>query len=186
MTTGIPTQTIRGPLNLTKWIADNKHLMKPPVSNKTIWLGQDMIVFVSAGPNTRNDYHVNPTEEFFYQVKGDVYVKIIEGGQSRNVIIREGDVMLIPAWVPHSPQRPPDTIGLVVEYKRPEGEMDSLRFYCEHCHHLVYEEHWNLANIDNDLKRIMENFWGGPESVRTCEKCRKVIQPAKEARLPTA
>lgn len=177
---------VRGPLNLTKWIADNKHLMKPPVSNKTIWMDQDFIVFVSAGPNTRNDYHVNPTEEFFHQIQGDIYVKIIEDGKSRNVIIREGEVLLIPAWVPHSPQRPPNTIGLVVEYRRPEGQMDALRFYCEGCNELVYEENWSLANIDHDLRRIMENFWGGPAAVRTCKRCGKVVEQAREARLPTS
>ena len=64
--------------------------------------------------------------------------------------------------------------------------MDSLRFYCEGCNDLVYEEHWSLSNIDHDLKRIMHNFWGGPESGRTCKKCGKVVQPAKEARLPTS
>ena len=174
------------PLNLMQWIEEHRHEMKPPVSNKTIWKDQDFIVFVSAGPNTRNDYHVNPTEEFFYQLKGDIYVKVIEGGVSRNVVIREGEVYLIPAWVPHSPQRPPNTLGLVVEYKRPEGEKDALRFYCEAkgCNHLVYEEEFTLENIDNDLKRIMHNFWDGPESRRTCEKCGKVIVRAGEAVLP--
>lgn len=183
--------SVRGPLNLKQWIEDNKHLMKPPVSNRTIWKDQDFIVFVSAGPNTRNDYHVNPTEEFFYQVKGDVYVKIMEEGGPRNVVIREGEILLIPSWVPHSPQRPEGTIGLVVEYLRPEGQMDSLRFYCQDdakgkgCGALVYEEHFTLTDIDNNLKRIMEHFWGGDESVRTCKDCGKVITRANEARLPS-
>lgn len=173
-------------LNLMEWIEANRHEMKPPVSNKTIWKDQDFIVFVSQGPNTRNDYHVNPTEEFFYQLQGDVYVKLMEDGTPRNVIIREGEVLLIPAWVPHSPQRPPNTLGLVVEYRRPEGEKDALRFYCEAkgCNELVYEEQFTLANIDNDLKRIMHNFWDGPESRRTCPKCGTVIVRAKEAALP--
>lgn len=171
------------PINLQGWISANRDALKPPVGCKTIWPGQDFIVFVSAGPNTRNDYHVNPTEEWFLQLKGDVYIKIIENGQSRNVILREGETFLIPAWVPHSPQRPPGTIGLVVEYKRP-GQKDALRFYCEGCSTLVYEEQWDLANVDEDLTRIMHAFWGGPEKTRTCKSCGKVVQPAKEARLP--
>jgi 3-hydroxyanthranilate 3,4-dioxygenase len=172
------------PINLWKWINDNKEAMRPPVGCKTIWPGQDFIVFVSQGPNTRNDYHVNPTEEWFLQLKGDAYVKIIENGKSRNVILREGESFLIPSWVPHSPQRPAGTIGLVVEYKRPPGQKDALRFYCEQCHTLVYEEHWELANIDLDLARIMHNFWGGPEARRTCPTCGKVIVKAGDAKLP--
>ncbi|MGD9688838.1 MAG: 3-hydroxyanthranilate 3,4-dioxygenase [Phycisphaerales bacterium] len=177
---------VRGPLNLHRWIEDNRHLLQPPVGNKTIWLGEDFIIFVSAGPNTRNDYHVNPTGEFFYQIKGDIYVKIIEDGASRNCIIREGEIFYIPSWVPHSPQRPPGTLGLVVEYVRPEGQKDALRFYCDQCSHLVYEEHWTLANIDHDLKRIMHNFWDGPVERRTCTKCGAVVQHAQEARLPAS
>lgn len=174
------------PLNLRGWIAEHRHLLKPPVGNKTIWPGQDFIVFVSAGPNTRNDYHVNPTEEFFYQLQGDISVKIIENGRSRSVILREGETFLVPAWVPHSPQRPGGTLGLVVEYKRPPGQKDALRFYCEGCSSLVFEEAFTLANIDSDLKRIMETFWGGPEERRTCKACGRVVQPAREATLPGA
>ncbi len=155
------------------------------MGNKTIWIGEDFIVFVSAGPNTRNDYHVNPTGEFFYQLKGDIYVKIIQDGKSQNCIVREGTFSISPPGSPTPPQRPPGTLGLVVEYARPEGQKDALRFYCENCDHLVYEEHWTLANIDNDLKRIMHNFWGGPEDRRTCRGCGRVVQPGKEARMPS-
>lgn len=181
-----PSAAHISPLNLLAWIDQHRADLRPPVGNKTIWKNQDFIVFVGAGPNTRNDYHVNPTEEFFYQIKGDIYVKIIDGGRSRNVIIREGEVYLIPAWVPHSPQRPPNTLGLVVEYKRPEGQLDALRFYCEACHTLVFEERFTLTDIDMNLKRIMETFWGGPVAARTCKSCGKVVEHAKEARLPTA
>jgi 3-hydroxyanthranilate 3,4-dioxygenase len=183
--TPAPHARVRGPLNLRGWIEENRHLLKPPVGNKTIWTNQDFIVFISAGPNTRNDYHVNPTEEFFYQIQGDIYVKVIEDGKSRNVIIREGEMILIPSWVPHSPQRPPGTLGLIVEYRRPEGQKDGLRFYCEKCSNLVYEENWSLSNIDADLKRIMENFWGGPVDLRTCRKCGTVVQQATEAQMPS-
>ncbi len=175
---------VRGPLNLLAWINDNRQHLKPPVGARTIFENEDFIAFVSAGPNTRNDYHVNPTGEFFLQIQGDIYVKIIEDGRSRDVIIREGEIFYIPSWVPHSPQRPPNTLGLVIEYKRPPGQLDALRFYCAQCHHLVYEEHWSLANIDEDLTRIMHNFWDGPVARRTCPICAAVITRASEARLP--
>ncbi len=172
------------PLHLMGWIKDHLHEMKPPVSNKTIWKNQDFIVFVSAGPNTRNDYHVNPTEEFFYQLKGDIYIKLQENGKSRNVVVREGEVFLIPKWAPHSPQRPEGTLGLIVEYVRPEGQKDALRWYCLQCNHLVHDAPFTLTDIDNNLKEIMTRFWGDDVSLRTCQKCGFVFEKAGEAKLP--
>src|SRR5438874_12656396 len=103
-------------LNLRQWIEDNKADLTPPVSNKQLFTdSQDVILFVSGGPNTRNDFHVNPTEELFHQLKGDIALRIrpLDGSAPRDVIIREGDIFLLPRWVPHRPQRPPGTIGLI-------------------------------------------------------------------------
>lgn len=175
------------PLNLMAWIEANRHEMVPPVSNKTIWKNQDLIVFVSQGPNTRNDSHVNPTEEFFYQIKGDVFVKIYDGGPGappRDVIIREGEVYLIPAWVPHSPMRPPNTLGLIVEYVRPEGQKDSLRWHCQSCFHVVHEAPFTLTDIDKNLRDIMTRFWGDDAGIRTCKNCGTVITKAGAPKLP--
>lgn len=177
------------PLNLMRWIEENRHEMKPPVSNKTIWKNQDLIVFVSQGPNTRNDSHVNPTEEFFYQLQGDVSVKIWDapiGSPPRDVIIREGEVYLIPAWVPHSPMRPPNTLGLIVECVRPEGQKDALRWFCQKCFHIVYEAPFTLTDIDKNLRDIMTRFWGDDATIRTCKHCGEVITKAGEAKLPAS
>src|SRR5437868_6665933 len=105
------------PFNLKGWIDDHRHLLKPPVGNACIW-NSGFLVMVVGGPNQRSDYHVNPGEEFFYQVQGEIVLKIIEDGQPRDVPIRQGDIFLLPAKVPHSPQRPANTVGLVVEHPR--------------------------------------------------------------------
>ncbi len=173
--------TIAPAFNLQKWIRQNKHLLKPPVSNKQFYSeAKDVIVFVSGGPNTRNDYHVNPTEELFYQLKGDVAVRVrpLDGSPPRDVIIKEGEMFLCPRWVPHRPQRPPGTIGLIVEFPRPEGENDGLQWYCPKCDTLVHDARWRLTKIDEDLKIIMEDFWGGPAERRTCKACGHVIERA--------
>lgn len=169
------------PFNLWKWIEEHKHLLVPPVSNRQLCVeSKDAIVFVSGGPNTRNDYHVNPTEELFFQLKGDIAVRVrpLDGSAPRDVVIREGELFLLPRWVPHRPQRPESTAGLIVEFPRPAGEKDALRWYCPSCDTLVHEASWILKKIDEDLRIIMNDFWDGPESRRTCPSCATVIRRA--------
>lgn len=173
-------------LNLQKWIRENRKHLVPPVSNKQLFTeSQDSVIFVSGGPNTRNDFHVNPTEELFYQLKGDIAVRLrpLDGSKPYDQIIREGELFLLPRWVPHRPQRPKGTVGLIVEFPRPQGQLDGLRWYCPKCDELVHEARWQLKKIDEDLKIIMEDFWGGPEDRRTCRACGHVIQRAGEITL---
>ncbi len=173
-------------LNLQKWIRANRKHLVPPVSNKQLFThSHDSVIFVSGGPNTRNDYHVNPTEELFYQLKGDIAVRLrpLDGSKPYDQIIREGELFLLPRWVPHRPQRPKGTVGLIVEFPRPEGQLDGLRWYCPACAELVHEARWQLKKIDEDLKIIMEDFWGGPADRRTCRACGHVIQRAGEITL---
>lgn len=176
--------TIAPPFNLMQWIEDHRDEFKPPVMNKQFYCeAQDVIVFVSVGPNTRNDYHVNPTEELFYQLRGDASVGIrpLDGSPPREVLIREGEMWLCPRMVPHQPKRPADTIGLIVEFPRVIGGTtydDGLRWYCPNCQELVHEAHFRLAHIDEDLHEIMDSFWNGPVEGRTCAKCGTVIERA--------
>ena len=106
--------------NFQKWIDENQHLLKPPVGNKKVFEDGDMTVQVVGGPNARTDYHDDPVEEFFYQLKGDMVLKVVDDGKFYDVPIREGEVFLLPPHVPHSPQRPQEgSVGLVVEAARP-------------------------------------------------------------------
>lgn len=180
-------QPVVPPISLARWIRDNAKDLKPPVSNKQLFSeSDDMILFVSGGPNTRNDYHVNPTEELFYQLKGDIAVRIrpLDGSKPREVVVREGELFLLPRWVPHRPQRPANTVGLIVEFPRPEGQLDGLRWYCPKCDALVHEANWRLKKIDEDLAVIMNDYWGGPENRRTCKGCGYVITRAAEFVMP--
>ena len=105
-----------------------ENFLKPPVGNKCVWNDGEFIVMVVGGPNNRKDYHYNETPEFFYQIEGDIVLKIIDQGASKDVHIREGDIYLLPAKVPHSPQRGANTVGLVIEYPRAEGVQDALQW----------------------------------------------------------
>ena len=166
------------PFNLMKWIDDHKDEFKMPVMNRQFYVdSEDVIVFVSLGPNTRNDYHVNPTEELFYQLKGDIALRVrpLDGSDPHDVIIKEGEMYLLPRNVPHRPQRPEGTIGLIVEFPRPVETKDQLRWYCPDDIHLVHQAEFRLKHIDEDLHKIMDDFWNGPEEIRTCKETGKVV-----------
>lgn len=158
------------PFNFKKWIDENRHLLKPPVANKVIWKDTEFIVMVVGGPNSRTDFHVNQSEEFFYQLEGDMFLRTIgDNGQFRDVYIRAGDIFLLPPNTPHSPQRLENSIGLVIERRRREGEVDALQWYCEKCVHPLYEEKFILTNIETQFNAVFERYYGS-EHVN-CKKC---------------
>lgn len=164
------------PLNFQKWIDDNRHLLKPPVGNQCVYQeADDFIVMVVGGPNSRKDYHYNESEEFFYQLEGDITLKVIEDGKPVDIPIREGEIFLLPAEVPHSPQRPADTVGLVMEVKRDEEAIDGFMWFCENCGNKLYEEKFHLTDIVNQLPPVMNRFFDSVEH-RTCSNCGTVMQ----------
>jgi 3-hydroxyanthranilate 3,4-dioxygenase len=178
MPTTQPTTKTLPPIDLTKWVEANKHLMKPPVSNKYLYDGEDFFVMLINGPNARNDFHMTNSEEFFMQIKGDIVVRIIEDGKIKDVPVREGETFFVPGNVPHSPTRPPNTLGLVVERRRPPGETEHLQFYCEKCEALVEDIEFDCKDIVEHFKQAMEDFWADAER-STCRKCGTRVTKAK-------
>lgn len=169
------------PFNFQQWIDEHRHLLKPPVGNQQVFKGNDdFIVMVVGGPNARKDYHVDDSEEFFFQLEGDITLKIIEDGQPVDVPIRAGEIFLLPAGVPHSPQRPANTVGLVVERYRKPGELDGFQWYCENCGNKLHEQFAEVTDIVKQLPVIMNTFWQS-EELRTCDNCGTVMQPPTPA-----
>lgn len=168
--------SIRKPFNFQKWIDDNRALLKPPVGNKQIYLeNDDFIVMVVGGPNARKDYHYNEGEELFFQVEGDIVLKIIEDGKPIDIPIKEGEMFLLPPKVPHSPQRSANSIGLVIERYRSSEEQDGFQWYCEKCNHKLYEEYFALTDIVKQLPEVMKTYYNS-EPLRTCDACGTVME----------
>jgi 3-hydroxyanthranilate 3,4-dioxygenase len=168
---------LAAPFNLKQWIDEHRHLLKPPVGNQQVYKGnEDFIVMIVGGPNSRKDYHFEEGEELFYQIEGDIVVKTIQDGKIVDVTIREGEMFLLPPHIPHSPQRPANTVGLVVERIRKEEEMDSCQWYCEKCSNKLHEEFFPLTDIVNQLPKVMAKFYGS-EELRTCKNCGTVMAP---------
>lgn len=168
---------IRRPFNFQQWIDEHRHLLKPPVGNKQIYIqNDDFIIMVVGGPNARKDYHYDEGEELFYQIEGDVSVKIIEDGKQVEIPIREGEMFLLPPRVPHSPQRPANTVGLVIERYRRNGEKDGCMWFCENCNEKLHETYFELTSIEQQLPVVLQEFYDS-EALRTCQKCGFVMQP---------
>ena len=157
---------------------DNRHLLKPPVGNSVGYDQGDFMIMVVGGPNSRKDYHVDPIEEFFYQLEGDMLLKIIDDNKRVDVPIKEGEIFLLPKNIPHSPQRYKDTIGLVIEYKREDGDLDAFQWYCDECDKLLHEVSLDLENIVTQLPPLFEAYWDNTDA-RTCGSCGSIQQPPK-------
>ena len=164
------------PLNFKNWIDENRHLLKPPVGNKVVYDDGDFIIMVVGGPNSRKDYHVDSIEEFFYQIEGDMTLKIIDDKKKVDIKIKEGEIFLLPKNIPHSPQRFENTVGLVVEYKRGPGVFDTFQWYCDFCDHLLYEVNIELKDIVKQLPPLFDTYWENINA-RTCNICDKVQSP---------
>jgi len=168
------------PFNFQRWIAENQQFLKPPVGNKQLFDAKtDMTVMIVGGPNQRVDFHDDPVEEFFYQLRGDMVLKIAENGKIYDVPVREGDVFLIGPHMRHSPQRPiPGSVGLVVEGTRRETDIDGFEWFCFKCGERVHRVEVQVKDIVKDLPPLFSAFYDNQQA-RTCKHCGSV-HPGKE------
>lgn len=158
------------PFDLKSWVDENREVLRPPVGNKCIYEDPEFIIMAVGGPNKRADFHINESSEFFYQIEGDIVLKVREKAKVRDVVIKQGEIFLLPGLVPHSPQRPEGTVGLVIERKRREGEQDGFIWYCENCGAKVYDHFFHLTDIEKQLPPIFAEFYDNPAN-STCPKC---------------
>lgn len=161
-------------------IENNKDLLKPPVNNTVLWQDSQFLVMLVGGPNARREFHVSPSDEIFYQVKGSCYVEIINDENKREVIeVKEGEMFVLPGNVPHSSHRVADTYGMVIEYKRKEGELEDLVWLCEKCDHELHRVTLQVTNIGQQIAEGIAHF-NATEELRTCEKCNHVMSETVE------
>jgi 3-hydroxyanthranilate 3,4-dioxygenase len=165
------------PFNLKAWIEENRDLLKPPVANKNLYVeAGDFIVMIVGGPNARKDYHYNESEELFYQIEGDITVRIQEDGIAKDIQIKEGDIFLLPGNVPHSPIRGANTVGLVIERVRKGTNLiDGLMWFCDKCNHKLKEYKFPLENIERDFISRFKEYYAS-EEMRTCRNCNHVME----------
>jgi 3-hydroxyanthranilate 3,4-dioxygenase len=157
------------PINLQAWVDEHRHLLKPPVGNKCI-VDDDYIVMIVGGPNARTDYHFEDGPEWFYQLEGEMVLRIQEDGAARDIPIKAGEMFYLPPRVPHSPQRSAGGVGLVIERKRLPHEDDALMWFCVSCNQKLYEEFFHLRDIEHDFLQVFGRFYRD-DALRTCSAC---------------
>lgn len=158
------------PFNFNKWIDENRDLLKPPVGNKVVFKDSTFIVMTVGGPNVRTDFHINESDEFFYQLEGEMNLRIINrDNKFEDIPIKAGEVFMLPKGIPHSPQRYENSVGLVVEKTRVNGDTDKLQWYCKNCCHKLYEESFFLENIETQFGAVFDRYYGSDHT--KCEKC---------------
>jgi 3-hydroxyanthranilate 3,4-dioxygenase len=160
--------------NFRAWIDRHREFLQPPVCNRQVFHESEFIIMVVGGPNSRTDYHDDPGEEFFYQIEGDMLLKTMQGGKPVDVPIREGEILLLPKHIPHSPQRFANSVGLVIERQRQTTEHDGFLWYCERCHTQLYAEYLHVADIVSQLPPVFDRFYGSV-SHRTCKQCGQIM-----------
>lgn len=146
------------PLSLSSFIEEVKPSLKPPVANRMIFNEQIQLMVVG-GPNQRKDFHINEGEEIFYQLEGDMELKIIEKGRHQTIVIPEGHMFVLPARIPHSPQRFANTIGMVLERLRHKHESDGLRYYVDESTDVLYEEYFHCKDLGSELVPVINRFF---------------------------
>ena len=170
------------PIDLMQWVEENRDLLKPPVGNKVIW-AEDFIVMVVGGPNERTDYHYDLGAELFYMLEGEMILRVQDNGEAKDIPIKAGEVYLLAPEIPHSPQRMPNSIGLVVERRRLPHEDDGLQWYCPSCNHKVFEKYFHLHNIELDFPPVFDEFYSSLEN-RTCKNCGTVHPRPQHYEMP--
>ncbi|KAL1845259.1 hypothetical protein VTK73DRAFT_784 [Phialemonium thermophilum] len=164
---------LSSPVNLPKWLEENSHLLKPPINNYCVY-NEDVTVMIVGGPNARTDYHINQTPEWFYQYKGAMTLKVVDhDGSFRDIVIREGDMFLLPPNTPHNPVRFADTVGIVLEQRRPPESVDRMRWYCQACRAVVHEAAFHCTDLGTQIKAAVEAFKSDLD-LRTCKACGEV------------
>jgi len=158
--------------HLKRWVEENRDYFNPPFrTNKLLVHHKDFLVMILRGPNTRLDFHIEPGDEFFYQVEGDMELHVKPEGERRQIVtIRQGEIFVCPGGMPHSPRRFENTWGLVIERKRRPDEKETFAWFCENCDSLVLSRTMEPDNIPAQVNRAYEEFNGDPK-LRTCVSC---------------
>jgi 3-hydroxyanthranilate 3,4-dioxygenase len=143
-----------------------------PTPVRILWQEEESLAFVARGRKHRSEFHIDPSDEVMYMLKGDMELHYMTAeGERKVAVIREGEIIHCPAGIPHSPRFSPDAFVLVLERKRRTGEQDRFLWFCEQCDAPLYETSRRVSDYHEDpVSRAYEEFYS-VEARRTCSRC---------------
>jgi 3-hydroxyanthranilate 3,4-dioxygenase len=158
-----------------------RYLLETGRRTHQLWLTPESLGFLARGREYRSEFHVNPSFEFQYSVKGDLNLHYrTPEGVEKVAFVPEGTCIFQPGLVPHSPRFAPDAFQLVVERARLPGEIDKFHWYCPNCDHFLHEEKFVVDDYKADpVTRAYDNYFRS-EAFRTCTRC-GTVAPAPES-----
>jgi len=157
--------------NLQNWIDENRGNWG---QRRVIWQDSDFIAFVTRGPNKRKDYHINPGDEIFYQLEGELNLHYLKEDKRDVAVLRAGDLFLLPAKIPHSPRRADGSWTFVIERRRGAEEIDRFIWPCENCGSNLYETEVRFDDPGDAVNRAT-NSLKSDAVLATCKKCGQVL-----------
>lgn len=174
------------PFGLQAWIDQNMPTALGAIGNKEVFKHSDFIFQIIKGPNARNDFHIDPWDEIFYQLHGHIFVHVIEEERERRIRIGEGELLLLPKNTYHSPRRPPGSVGLVLERPRRPDERDGIAWFCPSCSNRLHRVDFWCDDIEKGLRDVIDAL-NADVRRRTCTTCGTVLpDPTKIAQWDPA
>jgi 3-hydroxyanthranilate 3,4-dioxygenase len=158
--------------NLQQWIDENRSNWG---QRRVIWQDSDFIAFVTRGPNRRKDYHINPGDEIFYQLEGELDLHYLKDNKQNMALLKSGDIFLLPKNMPHSPRRADGSWTLVVEKTRGKEEIDRFIWPCEKCGNQLYETEVRFNDPGDAVKKATDSLKADP-ALATCKNCGTVLE----------
>jgi len=158
--------------NLQKWIDENRGDWG---QRRVIWQDSDFIAFVTRGPNRRKDYHINPGDEIFYQLEGELNLHYLKDNKHELAKLKAGEIFLLPKNMPHSPRRADGSWTFVVERKRGKGEIDRFIWACEECGNKLYETEVRFDDPGDAVKKATDSLKADP-ALATCKNCGTALE----------
>jgi 3-hydroxyanthranilate 3,4-dioxygenase len=157
-----------------------QHLTETGKRTHQLWLNEESLAFVARGREYRSEFHLNPSYEIQYSLKGDLNLHYrTPDGKEKVAFVPEGSCLYQPPMVPHSPRFAPDSFQLVIERARRPGEIDKFHWYCASCDNLLHEETYTVDDYKADpVSRAYDRFNSSVE-FRTCKHCGTIMPPRK-------
>jgi 3-hydroxyanthranilate 3,4-dioxygenase len=139
-----------------------------------LWQDSDSLGFIARGREYRSEFHIDPSDEVMFMIKGEMRLHYrTPEGKEDVAIIPEGSSIFTRAGIPHSPRFPPD--AFVLERKRRPGEIDRFQWFCPKCDGFLHEERFVVDDYGKDfVSQAYKNFFDN-EQFRTCKSCGTVM-----------